>query len=382
MTTTRLAVRILDKRALTASVFSFTLGAIDEAGADVALPAFDVGAHITVATPGGASRSYSLNNDPADRFRYVIAVRRAPDGRGGSASLVDDTAVGDTLFISEPRNTFPLHAASRYLLIAAGIGITPIRAMLRSILAVGISDVHLVYLTRSVEETAFYDELTDPALAEFVTVYHRAEHNGVPFDFWPLVADPGESAADRRIFCCGPEALQDEIRALTMHWRPSAVHFEDFNGVSAFGELTSPFTAVWHPSGQRIAVSTQETLLDALRRENIEVPSSCESGTCGTCRIRLIAGAALHRDVVLDADEREHYLMPCVSRADAASVDAGTADARSTGERAGDAPTGEAAGHASGAEAAGDASGAEAAGDASAAGANELIVGPLDAQER
>jgi phthalate 4,5-dioxygenase reductase subunit len=333
MSETRLAVRILDKRALTATVYAFTLGAIDKSGVDVALPTFEVGAHITVDTPNGEVRSYSLNNDPADHSRYVIAVRRSETGRGGSASLVDDTSVGDTLTISEPRNTFPLHAASRYLLIAAGIGITPIRAMLRSILAVGITDVHLIYLTRSAEETAYYDELTDPALAEYVTVYHRAEHDGKPFDFWPYLADPGESSsaavADRRIFCCGPEALQDEIRALTMHWRPTSVHFEDFNGVSAFGELSSPFTAVWQPTGVRVAVSSQETLLDALRRERIEVASSCESGTCGTCRIRLISGSVQHRDAVLTENERSRYIMPCVSRA--ASDDGGSSSSGSRG---------------------------------------------------
>jgi phthalate 4,5-dioxygenase reductase subunit len=320
MSDSRLAVRILEKRPLTSSVYSFTLGAIDEFQVDVALPPFEVGAHITVDTPNGEVRSYSLNNDPAtDGNRYVIAVRRSETGRGGSVSLVDDTAVGDTLTISEPRNTFPLHAASRYLLIAGGIGITPIRAMLKSILAVGITDVQLIYLTRSAAETAYYDEMTGPALAEYVTIYHRVEHHGQPFDFWPYLADPGEEAgagvADRRIFCCGPEALQEEIRALTMHWRPTSVHFEDFNGVSAFGEMTEPFTAVWKPTGLEIAVSAQETLLDALRRERIEVASSCESGTCGTCRIRLISGVALHRDAVLDADERQRFIMPCVSRA-------------------------------------------------------------------
>ena len=333
MSASRLPVRILNKRPLTPSVWAFTLGAINDDSGDVTLPPFTVGAHITVDTPNGEARSYSLNNDPADAAdaaQYVIAVRRSPDGRGGSVSLVDDTAVGDTLMISEPRNTFQLHPASRYLLIAAGIGITPIRAMLRSILAVGIRDVQLIYLTKSAAETAYYEEMTDPALADFVTVYHRSEHNGEPFDFWPYLADPGEGApgagngregapgagiSDRRIFCCGPEALQDEIRALTMHWRPSSVHFEDFAGVSAFGELTSPFTAVWEPTGQNVAVSTQETLLDALRRERIEVPSSCESGTCGTCRIRLVSGPVLHRDTVLDEQERTRYVMPCVSRA-------------------------------------------------------------------
>lgn len=320
MSDVKFEVRLAGKRPLTPTVHQLELRAVD----DAALPPFEVGAHINVDTPGGHTRSYSINNDPADSARYLIAVRRTGDGRGGSLSLVDDTAVGDTLTISEPRNSFPLHAATRYLLIAGGIGITPIRAMLHSLLGAGITDVHLVYLTRSAAETAYYDELTDPALADYVTLYHRAEHNGAAFDFWPYLADPGADAgvgggtgtsADRRIFCCGPDALQDEIRALTMHWRPSTVHFEDFNGVSAFGEMSAPFRATWQPTGQQVEVSAQETLLDALRRQGAVVPSSCESGTCGTCRIRLISGEAIHRDVVLSPAERADYVMPCVSRA-------------------------------------------------------------------
>lgn len=317
MSDTKFTVRLADKRPLTPNVQQLELRAV---GNDP-LPPFEVGAHITVDTPGGHTRSYSINNDPADGSRYLIAVRRTGEGRGGSLSLVDDTAVGDTLTISEPRNSFPLHAATRYLLIAGGIGITPIRAMLLSLLGAGIRDVHLIYLTRSAAETAYYDELTDPALAEFVTLYHRAEHGGAPFDFWPYLEDPGADApgtpaADRRIFCCGPDSLQEEIRALTMHWRPSTVHFEDFNGVSAFGEMSAPFRARWTPTGEQIEVSAQETLLDALRREGATIASSCESGTCGTCRIRLISGEAVHRDVVLTPAERADFIMPCVSRAE------------------------------------------------------------------
>jgi phthalate 4,5-dioxygenase reductase subunit len=298
-----LTVVVADRRMLTAEVCEFELRRADGALLEPAEP----GAHITVHTPSGEARSYSLTSDVSDRTRYVIAVRRDEGGRGGSRSMVDEVAVGDSLVISAPRNAFALVDAPAYLLVAAGIGITPIRAMLIELRRRGATDVQLVYLSRSRDDTPYLDEIAE--VTDAVTLHHRSLHGEL--DWWNLLETP----AERHLYICGPERLQNELRALTMHWRPSRIHMEDFAGVSAFGEISLPFTVEWQPSGQQISVSAEQTMLGALDEAGIEVDSSCGSGTCGTCRLRLVAGEADHRDVVLTESEREHFVMPCVSRA-------------------------------------------------------------------
>lgn len=306
--TSDFTVMVARRRMLTADVCEFELRRADGALLEPAEP----GAHITVHTPSGEARSYSLTSDVSDRSRYVIAVRRDEAGRGGSRSMVDEVAEGDELVISAPRNAFELVESPAYLLVAAGIGITPIRAMLIELRRRGARDVQLVYLSRSREDTPYLDEiaqLTDAEPAASATLHHRALHGAL--DWWSLLETPGE----RHLYVCGPEPLQNELRALTMHWRPSRVHMEDFAGVSAFGEMSLPFEVTWQPSGASIAVPASQTMLGALEAAGIDVDSSCGSGTCGTCRLRLVGGEADHRDVVLSEGERESFVMPCVSRA-------------------------------------------------------------------
>ncbi|PPI35048.1 hypothetical protein C5D34_07470, partial [Rathayibacter sp. AY1B1] len=197
-----------------------------------------------------------------------------------------------------------LEPAARYLLIAGGIGVTPIRAMAAELRAQG-SAVQVVYLSRTPEDTAWLDEFS----ADGSLLHHSAIHGRL--DLWPLVAAPDDHA---RIYCCGPSALIDEVLALTMHWRPSRIHVEDFAGVDAVGDRAVPFAAVWEPTGAVVEVAADRSLLTALRSSGIDVDSSCESGTCGTCRLRLVGGTAEHRDLVLTPEEHERWIMPCVSR--------------------------------------------------------------------
>ncbi|NQX14118.1 oxidoreductase [Microbacteriaceae bacterium VKM Ac-2855] len=269
--------------------------------ADGAPLAAEPGAHIVLHTPSGAARSYSVTD--ARDGSIAIAVLRASDGRGGSISAVDDTSVGQALEIDAPHNTFPLATASRYLLIAGGIGITAIRPMWHALRASG-ADVELLYLTRSIDRTAFADELVgQPG----VTLHHSGERR---LDLWPWLAEPDD---DTHLYACASSALLDEVRLSTMHWRASRVHVEDFAGVEAGGG--APFTAVWRPSGAEIAVESDTTLLAAMRRAGLELDSSCESGTCGSCVLTLVDGEAEHRDLALDAAERGSRILPCVSRA-------------------------------------------------------------------
>lgn len=305
-----IVARITSKRMVTAEACRFELLAAD----GNPLPPFTPGAHINVRTPRGDVRSYSLTDDPADADHYAITVHRNSRGRGGSVSLVDDTEVGDLVQISEPANAFALDDAPRYLLIAGGIGITPIRSMFRALRRSGHENVQLLYLTRSQALTAYLDEFSEAELAGQVDLHH-SDLAG-PIDLWPLLAVPGET----HLYVCGPTSLLDEILALTMHWRPSSVHYEQFSGVSALGASSAAFQARWESSGEIIDVPADMTFLDALEASGKVIPNSCRSGTCGSCRIRLISGGADHRDLVLTTGEREHAIMPCVSRAASAEL--------------------------------------------------------------
>jgi phthalate 4,5-dioxygenase reductase subunit len=190
--------------------------------------------------------------------------------------------------ISDPSNAFPLEEADDYLLIAGGIGITRIRAMLHELRA-GHQRVRLLYLSRDAADAAYLDELRDPELAAAI-VLHQSRDSG-RLDLWPYLAEPG----DTHIYCCGSDALMKEVKALTFHWNPSTLHFEDFASVSATQIGDSPFTAIWEPTSQEIAVDAGTSLLDALRANEIIVDSSCNSGTCGTCRISLLRGRGTPR---------------------------------------------------------------------------------------
>lgn len=275
------------------------------------LPAFSAGAHLTVRSPNGSLRKYSLCNDPAERSRYVIAVKRDPAGHGGSVDLVDNARAGDDLEVSAPHNSFELAPkAPAFILIAGGIGITPILSMARQLDSEG-RRYRLYYLTRSPDATAFLDELRQPPFAGKAVIHHDAGDPARALDLWPLLQKP----TAEHICCCGPRALLEAVRDMTGHWPKSAIHFESFiDAAAAARPEDRPFTVVLARSGQRIGVAPGVSILEAMREKGHEVPSSCESGTCGTCRTRLLAGEADHRDLVLMDDEKSDQIMICVSR--------------------------------------------------------------------
>jgi phthalate 4,5-dioxygenase reductase subunit len=284
-------------------------------GAD--LPEFTPGAHVAVRVPNGLVRKYSLCNDPAERDRYVIAVKRDAAGSGGSISLVDETRVGDELRVSKPVNNFSLaKSPAGYLFIAGGIGITPIMSMLRYLQGVGSVPFKLAYCTRSAESTAFRDELSAPALRSKVKVHHDCGDPAQALDLWPFLERP-----KGHVYCCGPRSLMEAVRDMTGHWSPSAVHFESFVERQAARQDDRPFAVRLARSGAVVQVPVGATILEALRANGYEAPSSCESGSCGTCRTRLLAGQADHRDLVLSAEERDTNIMLCVSRAQSDEIE-------------------------------------------------------------
>ncbi len=285
----------------------------DPAGAD--LPEFSAGAHVSLQVPNGLIRKYSLCNDPAERDRYVIAFMREADGRGGSESLIRDAVEGSEVPVSAPANNFALAKSSAgYLFIAGGIGITPIMAMIRQLTATA-GRFKLYYCTRTPAATAFRDELTAPALRGKVKIHHDDGDPANSLDLWPVVEEP-----HGHLYCCGPRGLMQAVRDMTGHWSPSAVHFEAFTEAAEAKPDDKQFTVRLARTGETIEVPVGQTILEALRDHGLDVPSSCESGTCGTCRTRLISGEADHRDLVLADFERASNIMVCVSRARSAEL--------------------------------------------------------------
>ena len=302
-----MALRVDQARMLAQDIREFTL--VDANGAE--LPEFTPGSHLLVQAPTGVTRRYSLCDAPEELDHYSIAVKREAAGRGGSIGMVDNVQVGDTLYVSTPRNEFELKEnAPSYLFVAGGIGITPIRSMIRHLRNTSDRPWKLCYLCRDAAATAYGEEFGAPELRGKAILHHDEGDPGRSFDLWPLLERPKGA----HLYCCGPKGLMDAVRDMTGHWSSSAVHFEDFavRNVTRSAD-DKPFVVRFQ--GEKIDVAADESILHALRAKGHRIPSSCESGTCGSCRMRLVAGEAEHRDLVLTDEERLTNIMVCVSRA-------------------------------------------------------------------
>ena len=301
-------LRIAEKKILAEGIWLFELAA--PGGGE--LPPFEAGAHVTVETPSGKRRQYSLCNDPAERHRYVLGIKAERPGRGGSSSLVDETSEDDEIMVSAPDNSFPLREAPDHIFVAGGIGITPIMSMIRHLAARGQTNYRLIYCTRDAASTAFLDDLSAPPFAERVTIHHDGGDPNQAYDFWDLF----EKAGKAHVWCCGPAPLMEEVRGVTGHWPQSAIHFEDFaTDAGAARADDKPFTVRHAETGETVEIPAGQTILDTLRAAGHKTPSSCESGTCGTCKTVLVSGEADHRDMVLTDEEKQGHIMICVSRA-------------------------------------------------------------------
>ncbi|WP_226561654.1 PDR/VanB family oxidoreductase [Salipiger thiooxidans] len=301
----QIRMRVKERRELTPSIAEFTLEPIDE----VTLPEFAPGAHITIETPSGAMRRYSLVNDGAAPKEYVVAIKREPQSRGGSASMHDEANVGAELNIEVPENDFPLTDVQKYLLIAGGIGITPIYSMAKYLDKKG-KLLRIIYVSRSAEESAYLDELNASFKSRMIVHHDNGDPNAV-YDFWDDLVTPRAT----HVFCCGPKPLMDEIKAVSGHWPEGRIHFEDFKPVDVVRDDDTAFEVELKKSGTNVKVPEDRSILEALRDAGFATSSSCESGTCGTCKTRLLDGEADHRDLVLMEEEKDDFVMICVSRA-------------------------------------------------------------------
>lgn len=282
------------------------------------LPAFEPGAHLDVHTPRGHVRQYSLCNDAQETHRYVIAVQREPQGRGGSIALHDTVRQGDTLLVTAPHNTFPLLHARAYMLVAGGIGITPLLAMARVLQRTGVA-YELHYCTRSPERTAFLEELSAAPFAAHVHLHHDGGEPSKGLDVRALLARRQPGA---RLYCCGPVGLMQAVRAAVRQhgWPAEKAHFESFTAAginTALGTEDSEFEVTIRSTGAVLQVPKGQSLLTVLRSHGLQVPSDCEAGTCGTCLTGVCGGEPEHRDSFFGGPEQAgpKRMLVCVSRA-------------------------------------------------------------------
>jgi ferredoxin-NADP reductase len=274
------------------------------------LPAFTAGAHVELRLRNGLPRNYSLANAQTERHRYCVAVQKDPASRGGSRFIHETIRAGDILSISPPRNNFTLDEdTQRSVLIAGGIGITPIWCMLRRLVALG-RRWELFYAVRSRGRAAFLDEIM--ALdSGHVHLHVDDECAGAVIDIDAAVqtAPPGT-----HFYCCGPVPMLAAFERATAAMPADTVHVEYFTAKQPV-EVSGGFDVVLARSGRTVFVPEHATILDTLLAAGVDVGHSCLEGVCGTCETKIIEGIPDHRDVVLSAEERasNRTMMICCS---------------------------------------------------------------------
>jgi cytochrome P450/ferredoxin-NADP reductase len=284
----------------------------DPTGAE--LPAWSPGAHLEVRLPSGRLRQYSLCGDPAEPT-WTVAVLREVAGRGGSVELHELARSGARLTVRGPRNHFPLVDAPDYLLVAGGIGVTPILAMARSLVGRGAS-VRVLYGGRTAGSMAFAEDLV--ALAgDRVQVLPQDVH-GIP-DLAAALAATGPETA---VYCCGPAPMIAAMEAACAAAGISdRLHVERFTAPEEEAVIDTshdvPFDVHLARTGTTVTVPADRRIVEVLRDVVPTLSSDCEQGYCGACETRVLAGVPEHRDSVLTEEERAagRSMMVCVGRA-------------------------------------------------------------------
>lgn len=303
-------VRVLRKSREAQAICSLELVSADQ---DPLQP-FTAGSHIDVHLPNGLVRQYSLCNPPSEQGRYVMAVLRTADSRGGSLAVHDLIQPGDTLTISPPRNHFALvDGPHESLLMAGGIGVTPILSMAEALHAAD-RRFELHYCARSRAQAAFVDRLENGPYADRVRLHLDDGPASQRLDVEDVLTRSRDSS---HLYLCGPQGFMDAIlgAARRLGWDESRLHFEAFAARSS-GAESSAFDVKLARSGRVVHVPSNKTVVQALDAAGVWVPTACEQGVCGTCQTKVLAGDPDHRDQVLTPEERERgdCFLPCCSR--------------------------------------------------------------------
>lgn len=310
-------VRIAAKRLAAQQIMELTLEALP----GQVLPAFEAGSHLDLHLPGGLIRPYSISSDPAERGHYVLGVLHEATSRGGSAAVHEQLQVGQMLSTSPPKNNFQLQAtAAHKLLLAGGIGITPVLSMARQLAREG-RPFSLHYAGRSRARMAFLDALSEERLAPLANL-HITDETGVLDIAAVLASQP----ADTELYVCGPAGFMDAVfaAARAQGWLPERLHRELFAAavVPAAGGLDRPFEIQIASSGRIIAVPAGCSAAKAMQDAGLPLYTSCEQGVCGTCLTQLLGGEPEHRDQYLTPEEQaaNTQFLPCCSRARSARL--------------------------------------------------------------
>lgn len=304
-------VRVAERKDVAEGVARYEFAA--EEGAE--LPAFEAGAHIDVVVAPEYFRQYSLAGDPADHTKYVVGVLQEKDGRGGSRLMHRIFEKGRRVFISPPRNHFPLVAgARRSLLIGGGIGVTPLIAMAHALHAQGV-EFTLYYCARQRSTAGFLEDLAQAPWKDHVRYFFSAEDNRA--DFSVLLADYQDGD---QLYTCGPGSFMEGVfeAAEANGWPEDALHREYFSVPDEPDYENHDFTVRLGKDGRRFAVPAEKTITDVLGEAGIHIDVKCAEGICGVCVTPYTSGEVEHRDFVLGKKDRADKLMTCCSRAAAA----------------------------------------------------------------
>lgn len=302
-----ITARLIAKTDLSPDIADFRFAAIQGR-----FTGLEPGAHVDVILPDGVIRQYSLWDwDPQGNW-ISVAVKCETQGRGGSQAM-HALREGVEIGIGGPRNHFALQSQDNHItLIGGGIGATPIVAMARHLASQG-ADLRVVYLTRSHTDAAMHAAFQALGLGE---AYHlHCDDTDGRFDLTTLMKS---MPVDGDIYCCGPEPMLNAVLEAGVHLRGGSIHFERFAAAETLEDTPNEsFEIQIASTGQRLAVASEDTILDVLRGAGFPVEFGCSEGLCGACMVDVLDGEIDHRDGVLSPEEQDAngFMCICVSRA-------------------------------------------------------------------